>query len=94
MTSYIEQLNEFEEKIHSIVPEIIGDWHDGWDGAAGAEMRDAIYEPYPHRWDYSLRWCRIRFAAYYKMYDEMFTDERPVEKIPNWIIRRAIGVYK
>jgi hypothetical protein len=74
------------------VPEVLPDdrWHDGWDGAAGAEVQDRLYEPYPHEWDLTLTWCRVRFASYYNMCEELDIMERPVERIPHWIVRRAL----
>src|SRR5262245_29304821 len=48
------------------VPEVlpVGRQHDGWDGAAGAELRDEPYMPYPHRWDRTLTWCRLAHASH------------------------------
>lgn len=70
--------------------------NDGWDGAAGCEIRDPIYEPYPHEWDYDLKWCRVRAAADSGLYHEMFEATQPGGKprdvldIPAWIVRRAL----
>lgn len=68
--------------------------NDGWMGAAGAEVRDLHYEPYPHVWDYDLRWCRVRFAISSGLFSELDDahgpDGRDVLDIPAWIIRAAL----
>lgn len=68
--------------------------NDGWDGAAGVELRDAHYEAYPHAWDYDARWCQVRFAIDSKLYAEITTagtpEGRSLDDIPSWIIRAAL----
>jgi hypothetical protein len=95
----IEQyLKDDPSSIFDIIPEVLPEekWHDGWDGAAGAEVRDHDYEAYPHQWDRTLAWCRITFAMHYNVAEEIskaFTEEaRSIDKIPNWIYRR-LNVY-
>lgn len=63
-------------------------YHDGWDGAAGAEIHD-LYEPYPWLWDYSLMWCWVMSAWKTKEYDRL-NREPDIEQIPTWLFRRAI----
>jgi hypothetical protein len=73
---------------------------DGWDGAAGAEIHDKVYEPFPHNWDYNLGWCRVSWAM--KLDDvgaRRFDLDRDrlaaaydeAEDIPPQIFARAIG---
>jgi hypothetical protein len=65
--------------------------NDDWAGAAGAEVRDLHYEPYPHQWDYDLRWCRVRAAIDSGLFHEITQAEgRDALDIPCWIIRRAL----
>lgn len=84
--------DETDEDIFDVIPHVLPHdmYHDGWAGAAGAEIRDEVYEPFPHEWDQNLFWCRIRYAGYYKNWDM----DRPVEKIPGWIIRRALAAVR
>lgn len=79
---------ELEEDVFDHVPHVLPDdrWHDGWDGAAGAEMNGEPYETYPHQWDQNLLWCRLRYAGYYNDWGL----DRPPDKIPGWVIRRAL----
>lgn len=69
-------------------PEVLPEhhWHDGWNGAAGGELREEPYEPYPHQWDQNLLWCRLRYAGYYNDWGL----DRPPDKIPGWIYKRAL----
>lgn len=88
---YLERLNEFEVEVAESIPEVLpyDAWHDGWGGCAGAECRDELYEPYPHNWDRTLLWCRLKFGSHY--HDNMFKAlTQPADKIPGWIIRRAL----
>lgn len=68
--------------------------NDGWDGAAGAELREEIYEPYPHHWDYTLAWCRVNAAIRSELFRELrdvhSPEGRDAKDIPAWIIRRAL----
>jgi hypothetical protein len=70
--------------------------NDDWAGAAGAEVRDLHYEPYPHQWDHDIRWCRVRAAIATGLYHELDAatggegKPRDALDIPCWIIRRAL----
>lgn len=72
-------------------------WHDGWNGAASCETRDStIYEPYPHEWDRTLRWCSVRLWGKIKLQGgepEFGPFDMHPDVIPDWIYRRAIRVY-
>lgn len=77
--------------------------HDDWRGCAGVEIRDAIFEPYPHHWDYSLGWCRVKWGLmlidtglrdvisdiiFYELNSKPYDES---EDIPLEIFGRAVG---
>lgn len=91
----MEGLDYDLEDPFAVIPEVLPDYlmHDLWGGAAGAEMRDDWYEAYPHHWDESLNWCRVRWALHTQQFNELDMS-RPADKIPGWIYRRALYAYK
>lgn len=97
-TLLIDRIGEIEDALAAVGVYDCGS--DGWDGAAGAEIHDPTYEPFPHNWDYTLGWCRVSWGM--KLHDVgarsfgdvMFTLNRPydeAEDIPPEIFARAIG---
>src|SRR5678816_82914 len=93
-----KRLNEMEDAL--VEAGIFDSGHDGWDGAAGCEIRGyGDYEPYPHMWDYTLGWCRVSWAIklldagvieWLPIKDELDAPYNEVEDIPPEIFARAI----
>jgi hypothetical protein len=94
---YIDKVNRFQEIVDRHIPEVLPEYqnHDGWNGAAGVEIRsEDVYMPYPHLWDSTMDWCSIRtWGIIMKDGGEPGVGILEVhpDLIPNWIYRRAIG---